>query len=475
MEDFGKILEESMDGLVTSFKPGEKVSGTICSIDDKTVFIDVHSTSEGLISREELLDDARELTVKVGDTIEAYFMENNDGSLNFSVKMTAKQANSQLDEAFASGIPVEGKVTGERKGGFTVMIAGDEAFCPFSQMSLSRAEASEFIGNTYIFQIQELNGRNFVVSRRKMLEQERDEKLKSFQEELKVGDVLTGKVVNVKDFGAFVELGGVQGFIPVSELSWGRVKTEDIVSIGDEVTVSVINLDWEKQRITLSFKSANSPWDDIIAKYPVGTKCTAKITRIESYGAFAELESGIDGLIHISKLGSGRRINNPSEVVSVGDTIEVVVESIDEDKHRISLAKELFAGKPEANTESTPVPTGVEDSDLVPGAEVEGIVDAIKPFGVFIKLTARKSGLLHISEAGFGEHVANPFKSLSDKFSPGSKIEVVIKSIESGKYSLALKNGGSKKESNKPPKGGSNFTDSAGSDLGNLGSLFDGL
>ncbi len=472
MEDFGKILEESMDGLVTSFKPGEKVSGTICSIDDKTIFIDVHSTSEGLISREEFLDESGELTVKVGDTIEAFFMDNNDGSLNFSVKMTAKQANSQLDEAFAGGVPVEGKVTGERKGGFTVKIAGEEAFCPYSQMSLTRAEASDFIGNTYTFTIQELSGRNFVVSRRKLLEQERAEKLVSLQEELKVGDILTGKVVNVKDFGAFVELGGVQGFIPVSELSWGRVKTEDIVSIGDEVTVSVINLDWVKQRITLSFKSANSPWSDIAAKYPSGTKCTAKITRIESYGAFAELEPGIDGLIHISKLGAGRRINSPSEVVNIGDTVEVVVESIDEDKHRISLAKDVFSGKPVANTD-IPAPSGVEESDLVPGAVIEGIVDAIKPFGVFVKLTARKSGLLHISEAGFGEHVANPFKALSDKFSPGSKLEVIIKSVDGGKFSLALKNGGGKKDNR--PKGGSNFTDSAGSNLGNLGSLFDGL
>ncbi|MBN2643141.1 MAG: S1 RNA-binding domain-containing protein [Victivallales bacterium] len=468
MEDFGKILGESMNGIVTVFKPGEKVTGTVCAIDDKTVYLDVHSTSEGLIHREELVDANGELPVKVGDQLEAFYMDSENGGLNFSVKMTSSQANSQLDEAFANGIPVEGKVTGERKGGLTVKIAGDEAFCPFSQISLNRAEASDFIGNTYLFHIQELNGRNFVVSRRKMLEQEKQEKLASLKEELKVGDIVHGKVVNIKDFGVFVELGGTQGFIPVSELSWGRVKAEDVVSIGDEVTVAVINLDWEKERITLSLRSTSSPWSDIAAKYPSGTNCKATIRRIEPFGAFAELEPGVDGLIHISKLGAGRRINSPGEVVSVGEEIDVVVESVDMDKHRISLAKAMFGGKaPEASANT--VTYSVSEQDLKPGATVEGTVDAIKAFGAFIKLTAKKSGLLHISEAGFGQHVANPEKSLSEKFPVGSKLKVTIKSIESGKISLTLKGG----ESNKQDSG--NFSDSSGGDLGNLGSLFEGL
>ena len=217
MEDFGKYLEESMNGIVTGFKQGQRDSATVCSIDSKTVFIDVNSTSEGLINREEFLKDDGTLSINVGDTVEAFYVDNSDGSPHFSVKMSGKVLNGQLEEAFAANIPVEGRVIAERKGGYSVKLGNSEAFCPYSQMSLSGGTPESFIGNTFLFHIQELDGRNFIVTRRKILEQQRAEKLADYKENMQVGELLSGRVSSVKDFGVFVDLDGVQGFIPVSE------------------------------------------------------------------------------------------------------------------------------------------------------------------------------------------------------------------------------------------------------------------
>ncbi len=474
-EDFASYFEASFDNLVTSFEPGQKVKGTIVSITKNTIFVDVKSTSEGIISREELCEDG-ELTVKVGDEVEAFYLDSSDGSINLTVKMSGAVSNAQLEDAYANGIPVDGKVLEERKGGFSVKIAGEQAFCPFSQMSLHRVpDTSIFIGNTYSFTISEMNRGNFVVSRRKMIEQEREVKREKLQETLTVGDLISGTVAKVMDFGVFVDLDGVDGFIPISELSWSRTDSAlDYVAPGDVVSVKVKDLNWDANKITLSFRSAQTPWESLAEKFPLGSTVTATITRLESFGAFAQLEKGVEGMIHISKFGTGKRINHPREVVSVGDKVEVVIENFDDEKQRIALSKSALDGMAQEGYVAKDAVKLSDNAVIEEGLAVDGIVDGITDFGVFVKLTSRKSGLLHISQVGT-EKISqnNALSFLNGKFTAGDHVNVVVQEIKGDRISLTTPEK-LEKDAESAKLNTSHFDVSA-SDLGGLGGLFDGL
>ncbi|MCP4176224.1 MAG: S1 RNA-binding domain-containing protein [bacterium] len=431
-EDFFKEkLNASISNLNVEFKPGTKVSGEIIAIDRKSIFVDINSKSEGIINREELVDKEGNLTVKVGDKIEAYFVSDRNSEISLTVKMTGSFIAKHLEEAYQSSIPVEGKIADERKGGYFVKVANKEAFCPYSQVDLYPKEPENYIGNTYSFIITEMNRFNIVVSRRKLLEQEKVQRIGYLQEHLKENDIISGTVLSIKDFGVFVDLDGCEGFIPISELTWGHVEDpNEIVKTGDRIKVAVKKLDWTNNRITLSFRSAQTPWDEIAEKYQIGTVIKAKITRLATFGAFAELEKGIEGLIHISKLDPGRRLNHAKDAVKVGEIIPVVVENIDIERQRIALSRD-FSGNidsDDASQEFTAIETGMG---------TVGTVEGIKAFGIFVRLNPVQTGLLHISEIKDNNSGELSLKELSKKYPLGSTVSVVIKSMKDGKISLS--------------------------------------
>ncbi len=343
-KSFAEMFDEGF-AVPASFDPGQQVDATVIRIGDSGVFIDVGGKSEGYIVREEFVDKDGVMTVKEGDVIKAYFLSAAQSEMLFTTNLgSGSAAQGHLEEAHASGIPVEGVVETENKGGFEVKLAGAvRAFCPYSQMDLRRIEAAEdWLGRSLSFVITqyEESGRNIIVSRRRLLEAEQQEQREQLRKTLEVGSVVTGKVTSVRDFGAFVDIGGLEGLLPVSEIGWGHV--DDINShleVGQQVEVVVLKLDWDNNRFSFSLKQTlPDPWGEAISKFPEGTFHTGKVARLTSFGAFVTLAEGVDGLIHISALAGGRRINHPREVISEGEVVEVRIEAVDPEQKRISLA-----------------------------------------------------------------------------------------------------------------------------------------
>jgi small subunit ribosomal protein S1 len=426
-EDFAALFEESQRGHDTRIARDTKIEGTIVSIGEEWVFADIGGKSEGAIAREELLDENRELPVKVGDKVTAYVASTSGGEVLLSVKMTGAASEEAVRDAHRSGVPVEGLVAGERKGGYSIAVFGKQAFCPYSQMDLQSGGAPEgYIGHRFTFRITEYSdrGRNIVLSRRHILEEERLKTVQQLKQALKPGDEVQGTVKKLAPFGAFVDIGGVEGLIPMSELAWHRVEqVEDVLQPGQTVNVRIMNLDWDRNRISLSLKQTlEDPWDSAAGRYPEETTLTGTITKLMNFGAFVELEPGVEGLIHISKLGMGRRINHPREAVSEGDRVTVSVMSVDRENRRIGLElKYSEEGEGEARVE-------IKQGDVLTGT-----VDSIKDYGIFVTLPGGKSGLLHVSEIGDGRS-----GDLRNRFSVGSAIEVQLLGIDAESNRIAL-------------------------------------
>ncbi len=344
-KSFAELLEESAQDRSTRLKPGEVVEAEIVNITGDWVFLNLDGKTEGYLDRKEVTDDAGNLTVKDGDRIRVYFLESHNNEKHFTTKIVGgAAARSFLEDAWKGRIPVNGTVEKEVKGGFQVKVAGNtRAFCPYSQMELTRIEnASAYIGKSIDFIIIDYSerGRNIVVSRRAILEKEREEKRKALKETLKEGMSVPGQITSIQKFGAFIDIGGLQGLIPISEISWGQVKDiHEILSVGQKVEAIIIKIDWEKNRIALSLKKAlPDPWERIDDRYPEGSSHTGRVSRLTEFGAFIELEPGIDGLLHISKLNAGKKIKHAKEALAQDQQIEVKIEKVDKDKKRISLA-----------------------------------------------------------------------------------------------------------------------------------------
>lgn len=342
-ENFAEMLAASK--TESRLRPGQKVDAVIVTITPDWVFLDIGGKSEGYLDRRELVDAEGNLTAKEGDTIRAYFLSSKQNEKLFTTKIgPGEAARGYLEDAWRNGIPVEGLVDKEVKGGFEIRIAGNlRGFCPFSQTGLMRSgDVSEFIGKRFPFKIIEYKerGRNIILSRRALLEAEQQKVRDALKLTLQEGSTVKGTVTSVQDFGAFVDIGGIQGLLPISEIGWGRV--EDIrehLAAGQELEVAVIKLDWEKNRITLSLKeNLPDPWDQVDMKFLTGSLHTGKVTRLTKFGAFVTLEDGVDGLIHISKLAAGKKLNHPGEVLSQGQNVSVRVERVEREKRRIALA-----------------------------------------------------------------------------------------------------------------------------------------
>jgi small subunit ribosomal protein S1 len=357
-ESFAELLAKSLVGA-GRLEPGQKVEATVLKITGDWIFVDVGQKGEGVVDIKELLDADGQLKVAEGERIPVYFLSSRGGEMRFTARVGGDAGSGQLEEAWRGGIPVDGLVEKEVKGGFEVKVAGRRAFCPFSQIALRGGSPEEFVGRHLVFRIAQYGegGRNIVLSRRALLEEERARQKEALKGTLREGQTVQGKVTRIQDFGAFIDIGGVEGLLPVSEVGWGRV--EDIrerLHEGQEVEVAVKAIDWERERFTFSLRETLAdPWQEAVSNYPEGSCHRGRVSRLAPFGAFVTLEEGIDGLLHISKLGAGRRLSHPREAVKEGEVLEVKIEQVDRENRRISLslAEVSRAAEEEAQTLET--------------------------------------------------------------------------------------------------------------------------
>jgi small subunit ribosomal protein S1 len=340
---FAELFEKSQTEPVW-LKPGQKVDARIVKISPEWVFLDLGGKNEGYLDKKELLNDDGELSAKEGDMLRAYFLSSRQNEKLFTTKITAGEAGRiYLEDAWHSGIPVEGVVDKEIKGGFDIRIAGTmRGFCPFSQMGLGRMDnPADYVGQRLPFIITEYGqkGRNIILSNRIIVAKEQQVLRDALMQSLREGQVVKGKIISLQKYGAFVDIGGLHGLLPMSEIAWGR--TEDIndaLKVGEEVEVAVLKIDREKDRISLSLKQmVADPWEQVESRYPEGSVHDGKVSRLTNFGAFITLEAGVDGLMHISRLGAGKRIKHANEILKQGQTLEVKIEKIDRTAKRLSL------------------------------------------------------------------------------------------------------------------------------------------
>lgn len=350
-EDFATLFENSFSGVI-SLEPGQLIEAEIVSISGGCVFLQLDGKSEGQIDAEELLDKDGKITVKEGEKIKAYFQASQNGDMLFTTRISGnKTGKDSLKGIYESGIPIEGIVDKVIKGGYDIKFGESRAFCPFSQIGLKRVDNPEdFIGTKHTFKIIEYseNGRNILVSSRVLLEEEQEQQIEVLKNTLQENMKIKGIVKELRDFGAFVDIDGIQALLPISEVSRSRV--DDInkfLTVGQEIETSIIKLDWTNKRITLSMKALiKDPWDEASTKYQEGSKHTGEVVRITNFGAFVSLESGLDGLIHISDLNGDDRGNKHDDALKKGQRVTVQINSIDTRERRISL-KQVSSSKEE--------------------------------------------------------------------------------------------------------------------------------
>jgi small subunit ribosomal protein S1 len=434
---------------------GERVTGTIFQLGADTAFVSLGGRSEAMIDLRELKDDEGILRFGVGDTVEAHVVEAGAKGVVLSRTLSKGSASlAMLAEARASGMPVEGLVLSVNKGGFEVAVGDARAFVPLSQMELRFVDKpDQFIGERLRFRVTEVRERNVVLSRRALLEEEQKQLAAETRKSLAEGKVLQGKVTGVRDFGVFVDLGGVEGLVPLSELSHVRIgHPSEVVNVGDLVEVEILRIEppnpaspdkaKHKERITLSMRARQEdPWKALAATLKEGDRLTGKVVRLQPFGAFVELRPGVDGLIHISAL-SERRVAHPRDVVKVGDTVEVAVEKVDPAEKRIGLrlvvngepVGSTLGGAPAAASESTPKAPAREATPRArPGMVVEATVDRIEAYGVFVVFPGGR-GLVPASETGTERGT-----DLKRHFQLGQAVKAQILEVDGGgKVRLSL-------------------------------------
>ena len=419
-EDFAAMFEASLQAK--RFETGQTLEGKIVAIGPEVAFVDVGGKGEAIIEVAELKDADGNLEVAVGDRIQAVLVST-VGGLTLSRKLARGAATErQLEAAFHSGLPVEGKVERAVKGGYEVRIASQRAFCPISQIDTLRTDPAAHEGRVYEFRIIEYKegGKNLVVSRRALLEEGQRASAAEIRRSIVPDAVITGRVTSVREFGAFVDLGaGVQGLLHVSEMGWSRVSdASQVVQPGDEITVKVLRVDDDKQKISLGLKQLSAdPWSKVHATYVIGQVRTGRVTRLADFGAFVALEPGVEGLAHASTFAPTGKSDGWASLVGLEMTGEFQILSIDLEKKRIGLAL-LPEGSARAGE------TRSED-EIVPGARLTGRVERHEKFGVFVFLAPGRTGLIPLSETGLANDAA-----VSRAFPVGADVEVVVLEVE---------------------------------------------
>src|SRR5687767_14354706 len=425
-------LEDMMamyNGTMASIEEGEIVKARVMEIRENMVVLDIGFKSEGAIPLEEFKDMPE---LKAGDEVEVLLehLEDQEGSVVLSKKKADfMRVWERIRVAYESDQPVEGTLVKKIKGGVVVDLMGVDAFLPGSQIALRRVPHIDvLLGQKYEFKIIKLNKRrrNIVVSRRVILETERAGKREKLMKELEKDQVRKGVVKNITDFGAFIDLGGVDGLLHITDMSWGRIShPSEMVQIGLELEVKVLDIDWQRERISLGLKQLQAyPWKDVAAKYPVGTRVNGKVVSITNYGAFIELEPGIEGLVHISEMSWTRNVRHPSKLVSIGETIEAVVLKVDPNEEKISL------GMKQTETD----PWTVLPLKYPVGTRITGKVRNLTSFGAFVEIEPGIDGLIHISDMSWTKRVQHP----SEVVKKGDDVDVVILNIDSDNKRISL-------------------------------------
>jgi small subunit ribosomal protein S1 len=426
--DWDSILAD-INKKAAELQEGNIVKGTVYEVNDNEVILNVGFKSEGSIPRIEFSNVAN---VQKGDTFDVYLekMENQDGLIVLSKeKADFIKAWDDIKEAYDKRLTVKARVDHRIKGGLVVKLMGVDAFLPGSQIALRQVpDLDDLIGQELECKIIKLNKRrrNIVVSRRVVLEEERDEKKKKLLAELTVGEDREGVVKNITDFGAFVDLGGIDGLLHLTDLTWGRVShPSEVVAIGDKLKVKILDFDRERERISLGLKQLTPyPWEGVDQRYSIGTKVRGKVVSITDYGAFVELEKGIEGLIHISEMSWTRHVKHPSKVVAIGDTVEAIVLNVDKEHEKISLGLKQLE----------PDPWKALESKYPPGTRLKGKVRNLTNFGAFVEIEDGIDGLVHISDMSWAKRVRHP----SEAVRKGDELEVVVLEIDSAKRRISL-------------------------------------
>lgn len=343
-EDFGTLLERTFVAP-ERYEPGQKILARVIKVTPEWIFLDLGRKGEGILATKELADGSGGIPVKEGDSLTAYFVSSDGSEMRFTTRVAGGSAGTaQIEDAFRTGIPVDGLVVKEVKGGFEVRLPGNvRAFCPYSQMGSPRTrEGAQQVGKRIPFRISQYGekGRNIVVSHRVLVEEEEERKREESKAVLSEGMVVRGKITSLRDFGAFVDIGPIEGLLPVSEIGWERVEDiREVLSVGQEVEVAITRLDWANGRFTFSLKKTLAdPWEAAAQRFPAGSTHVGKVARLAPFGAFVSLGGGIDGLLHVSRLGGGRKVKSAGQAVALGQEVLVKVESTDPAKRRIALS-----------------------------------------------------------------------------------------------------------------------------------------
>lgn len=431
-ENFEAMLDAYTGSMGESLKVGDRVKGTVISITADSVFVDTGTKVDGVAERSEFLDDDGALTIKDGEEVELYVMAANAQEIRLSKALSGFGGAAILEDAFKAKLPVDGRVVATRKGGFDVDVLKRRAFCPVSQIDSRFVENAEaYVGQTFQFQIIkfEQHGRNVVVSRRALLEQEQEAKRAEFLAEVKEGSVVDVKVIRLAPFGAFAEITpGVEGLIHVSELSWSRIGSADeAVSEGDVVRAKILAIETDKKgqlRISMSAKQVmENPWSRVAEELKEGEIREGKVVRLTNFGAFVEVLPGIDGLIHISEMSYTKRVHKPGDVVAVGDKVTVKIKGVDLGAQRVSLSMKEAEGDPWA---------GIEER-FTAGATVEGKVESRTEFGLFVSLAPGITGLMPKSNMAKAPKTAN-----LENVKPGDTLQVTVAQVRTVERKITL-------------------------------------
>ncbi|MCG6979816.1 MAG: 30S ribosomal protein S1 [Deltaproteobacteria bacterium] len=429
-ESFQELYEESLK----SIKEGEVVRGNIIQVTDEYVMVDIGYKSEGQIRISEFIDEEGAVTAKVGDEVDVLleYHEDENGEIVLSKEKATKiKVWDEISKIYKDDGVIEGRVVSKVKGGLSVDI-GVQAFLPGSQVDLRPVRnLDSLIGQQYQFKILKYNKkrRNVVLSRRVLLEKEREELKSDTLDRLEEGKVLNGVVKNITEYGVFVDLGGIDGLLHITDMSWGRVgHPSEMCSIGDSIEVMVLNFDPEKERVSLGLKQlTEDPWSSVNKRYPEGERVTGRVVSLTDYGAFVELEPGIEGLIHVSEMSWTAKVRHPSKVVSVGDVVEAVVLNLNKENKRISLGMKQVE----------PNPWDVIGEKYPVGTTIQGKIKNITDFGLFIGIDEGIDGLVHISDLSWTKRIKHP----SELYKKSEEIQAIVLNIdkENERFSLGVK------------------------------------
>ena len=432
--DFESQLENYLNSDFGEIEEGVIVSGEVVKIDDSYILVDVNFKSEGQIPLDEFMENGQ-VTVNVGDTVDVYVVRKNEreGSIVLSrEKAKRMQVLDELEKLLETGDVIVGRIVRRIKGGYVVEIKGIEAFLPGSHVDLRPVpDMDALVNQDFEFRVLKINRRrsNVIVSRRVLLEEDRDRKRTELLSTLEEGQTVQGVVKNITEYGVFIDLGGLDGLLHITDMSWKRIKhPKEMVQLGDELTLKVLSFDRNEKKVSLGLKQlVEDPWSNISEKYPEGQKLTGKVTNLVDYGAFVELEAGVEGLVHISEMSWTRKLRHPSQMVRPGDEVDVVILGVDVDRKRISLGMKQVA----------PNPWDLVAEKYPEGTILEASVKNITEFGLFIGIEDGIDGLIHVSDLSWTKKIRHP----NELYKVGDVVRAKVLTVdkENEKFTLGIK------------------------------------